>query len=182
VHRDFKPDNVALIEREGLDEHRLTVKVLDFGVAKLLHHDGPEAVVGTLPYLAPEMASGASADLRCDVYAFGVVLYEMLTGAPPVEPLTATEFHSVHARGFPLRLRELRPDVSVGLASLIEKCLSPRPEDRGTSLHWVIRRLEQIGARSSASVDSTWATPKEPVSRFRTAWASMFTSRRRAVA
>src|SRR5687768_16937395 len=85
VHRDLKPDNVFLVRRGGVDDY---VKVLYFGVANLAQPLGPNAVVstntgsviGTPRYIAPEQAAGLEVDARTDVYALGVILYEMLAG------------------------------------------------------------------------------------------------------
>jgi serine/threonine-protein kinase len=84
VHRDVKPDNIFVVSRRGKD----WVKLLDFGIAKLLRVGSeqsptPATVIGTPHYMAPEQATGAAVDGRTDLYALGVVLYEMLAGRRP---------------------------------------------------------------------------------------------------
>jgi serine/threonine-protein kinase len=89
IHRDVKPDNLFVLERDGRD----FVKVLDFGVAKLVAPLGDVpmtttvegTIVGTPAYMAPEQATGGNADARTDLYSVGVVLYELLAGHPPFQ-------------------------------------------------------------------------------------------------
>lgn len=123
VHRDVKPANV-LIDRSG------NVKLADFGIAKRFGDveaslTAVGTVVGTPQYLAPEQAAGHLATAQTDVYASGVVLYEMLTGVRP-PPSSAT--NPVGAE-----VRALRPDVSVRLNDVVATALSWRPQDRFSS-------------------------------------------------
>src|SRR5258707_84601 len=92
IHRDIKPDNIYLVDMKGQDDY---VKVLDFSVAKL---DTPDAqvtragvVFGTPAYMSPEQGRGMSLDARSDIYAVGIVAYEMLTGKPPFDAKIPTE-------------------------------------------------------------------------------------------
>ena len=105
VHRDIKPANI-LLTIDG------TVKVCDFGIARLIHQQqtdltAPHTAIGTSAYMAPEQASGAAVDARTDLYALGCVLYAMLTGQPPFtgdNPLTVMWQHQhqpAPSRGVP---------------------------------------------------------------------------------
>jgi serine/threonine-protein kinase len=118
VHRDLKPDNVVLSERAGQKDW---VEVLDFGIAKRSsEHDPNEAkltqqgmVLGTPPYMSPEQFTGQPIDVRSDIYALGVMAYEMLTGRLPWEANTAWEWASKHMTEppTPLDRQPLGPNV-----------------------------------------------------------------------
>ena len=152
VHRDLKPDNVFLIERAGQKDF---VKLLDFGVAKLgeqtegiaLHRTAAGAILGTPEYMSPEQASGKSVDYRTDLYAFGVMLYELVTG---VLPLTGTSFgelvvkHLTVAPTPPSRVKDLPHEIPATLEDLILACLAKDPGDRPDHIRTVITRLEAI--------------------------------------
>jgi len=148
VHRDLKPENVFLT-REG------TVKILDFGLAKLvetiptgeadtLTHAPTGAtefgrVLGTVAYMAPEQARGMPVDQRADVFAFGVVLYEMTTGERPFRGETATDTLAAI-------LKEVAAPLPAGvppqLAAVIERCLAKDPEQRYQRGSEVLAALE----------------------------------------
>jgi serine/threonine-protein kinase len=129
VHRDIKPENV-MIEPQG------GVKVLDFGLAKLTRPSGerratqPGMVVGTLQYVSPEQAVGLGVDPRADIFSLGVVIYEMIAGAPP--------FHAEPLRDLLREILELDPpplhregvELPPGIIALVERALRKEPEDR----------------------------------------------------
>ncbi len=151
LHRDLKPGNVA-ISASG------TAKILDFGLARLLH-DSPNRtqltqegmVVGSIPYMAPEQLRGGKDDPRTDVYAFGAVLYEVTTGkrAFSQERPEALMFDILH--GVPPPLRSLRPDASPELEQLISSCLSKEADRRPASAGLVSQVLRAIRDRSPSS-------------------------------
>ena len=127
IHRDIKPANV-MITREG------KVLVMDFGIARLI--SGPEtapqtsAVLGTASYLSPEQAQGHSVDARSDIYALGVVLYEMLTGRPPFtgDSPMAIAYKQVNAT--PEAPSSVNPDVPPELDAVVMRALSKNPANR----------------------------------------------------
>ena len=126
VHRDVKPANV-LVPPEG------PVKVTDFGIAKAgagaeLTRTG--TVVGTARYLAPEQLRGEPVDPRTDLYALGLVLYEMLAGELPFHGDTEMAVALARLSNPPAPIRQLRPDVPAGLARLVMACLALEPADR----------------------------------------------------
>ncbi len=139
VHRDLKPDNIFVVKRDEDD----FVKVLDFGVAKLrdteasMHATQTGMVLGTPMYMAPEQAMGKEVDPRADVWAAGVVLYELLSGTVP---FTAPSFIELV-----MKIREAEPKPLPGktprgerippaLAAVVMKCLAKKPEDRFQSM------------------------------------------------
>ena len=140
VHRDLKPQNVQLVPKS---EGGLQVKVLDFGVAKILESDAPArlaktrtgAVMGTPLYMAPEQCRGAgTVDHRADIYALGVVLFEMLTGRPPFVAEGVGELLTMHMFREPPQLGERCPQVPRHVAAAVMKSLAKDPGDRFQSM------------------------------------------------
>ncbi|MGH9178024.1 MAG: protein kinase domain-containing protein [Acidimicrobiales bacterium] len=138
VHRDVKPANILLTEHEGQTAPLLRVKVADFGIAKL-HPDANAtaadltqtgAVVGTARYLSPEQVQGRRPDARSDVYALGVVLYEMLCGRPPFHAETDLATALLHVREDPPSMRQLGRDVPPPLEAIVLKALAKDPDGR----------------------------------------------------
>ncbi|MFT5358416.1 MAG: serine/threonine protein kinase [Polyangiales bacterium] len=128
VHRDMKPDNLFLLEGYEGD----FVKILDFGLAHMkgeLRVTATGTVFGTPEYISPEQARGAPVTGATDLYSFGVVLFEMLTGQLPFEGAT-TELIFKHLRATPPSLRELRPEIPEALEELVLSLLEKDPEDR----------------------------------------------------
>ena len=145
VHRDLKPDNIMLAQVEGQE----VVKVLDFGIAKVMSdHDGLDAfetqagtVFGTPRYMSPEQAQSKPLDARSDLYALGVIFYQLLTGHAPFEDDDAVVVMARHIKSQPRRPRDVRPDVAIpsqieGLVMrLLEKDRAKRPQSAESLIH-----------------------------------------------
>jgi serine/threonine-protein kinase len=142
VHRDLKPGNVFLCE-DG------TAKVLDFGMSKL---NAGEALtqagytLGTPEYMAPEQCIGAAVEARTDLYALGVLMYEALTGALPIQSSNRRELLDLHQRQIPKSMRARRPDLDIpeALDAIVMQCLAKRPNDRPPSAREVEQALTAI--------------------------------------
>src|SRR5262245_22365350 len=131
VHRDLKPANIMLVSQQ---DGRERLKVLDFGIAKVISETtvAPvSAVMGTPLYASPEqLRLGGRIDGRADNYSLGVILFEMLTGAPPFNAASAREMLHLQMSAAPPPLRKFRPDAPPALESLINRLLAKDPEDR----------------------------------------------------
>lgn len=155
VHRDVKPSNVRV------DWATDTVKLTDFGLAR---PDDAEAtrtglVLGSPSYMAPELLAGGLPTPRSDLYALGVMLFEMLCGRLPHEAPTLGELlRSVATRPAP-DLRSLRPELGVDLADLVARLLQTDPAQRPGSAADVAARLGELGS-AAASAASSGAGPK----------------------
>jgi serine/threonine protein kinase len=132
VHRDIKPSNF-LLAQEG---RKIVVKLTDMGLARTESEDEfrvtrAGSTVGTIDYMAPEQArDSASADTRSDMYSLGCTAYHMLTGRPPFAEGGLGERLYKHLEAPPPDLRQLRPDVSVGLWYVLQRMLAKKPSDR----------------------------------------------------
>lgn len=133
VHRDLKPDNIMVILDTGGEE---TIKILDFGIAKLGESEGGVQVTqagmifGTPSYISPEQAQGRPVTHRADLYAMGVILFQMLTGRLPFESSSPIDLLGMHIHTPPPRVRQFVLDVPGELEALILRALSKKPEDR----------------------------------------------------
>ncbi|MBI2809340.1 MAG: serine/threonine protein kinase [Candidatus Melainabacteria bacterium] len=137
IHRDLKPGNLFLINEP--DGHEL-VKIVDFGIAKIQSKDGaiaqnltqPGEVFGSPLYMSPEQCQGKSLDARSDIYSLGCVLYEALTGMPPLMGINSFETMNKHVGEQPLSLREMMPekDIPELLEACILKSLQKDPDQR----------------------------------------------------
>ena len=127
VHRDISPQNV-IIANDG------TVKITDFGIARDLGATAMTAtsmILGKPQYLAPEVATGhGQADIRSDIYALGVTLFQMLTGQVPFDAVTPFDVLKMQVDQAPPDLQALRPEVPPWLAGVVQKCLAKSPEER----------------------------------------------------
>jgi serine/threonine protein kinase len=135
VHCDLKPHNV-LVAADG------RVKITDFGISRALASIQPgeksEVVWGSPQYFAPEQASGGAPSPATDVYALGVIFFEMLTGRLPFEGTDSASLAELHLSAAPPRPRTLNPDIPVALESIILKVLSKEPSSR-------YRTADQLG-------------------------------------
>jgi len=138
VHRDLKPDNIMLgVGSDGKE----SVRVLDFGIAKVLHNSGERVgslmtqvgmLMGTPAYISPELAMEKELDPRSDVYSIGVVLYEMLTAEIPFKSSSPLETYIQHIRNTPVPVRRLRPELDIPeqVCDVVMKTLEKNPDDR----------------------------------------------------
>jgi WD40 repeat protein/serine/threonine protein kinase len=191
VHRDLKPENIMLAESGA-------IKVLDFGVAKTLA--SAEAIAGKRPgtdvgalsrtnagggtayYMAPEQWNGQAPDHRVDIWAAGIVLYELVTGVHPLAPMERNRLAAVLCSDLPLpRLRELRPELGK-LGAIIDRCLIKDRDDRLGSARELLAALESIVAPRRGSAFDEDASPYPGLAAFHERDAERFFGRSQAVA
>jgi serine/threonine protein kinase len=167
VHRDISPENIMIDRDEGGEQH---VKLIDLGIAK--QGDGEEAnktktgmFVGKWKYCSPEhlgmLDAGERIDGRADIYSFGIVLYEMLTGVPPFQADTPHAYLMLHASEKPRALREVNPSMpsSPELEAVIFRALEKDRKKRYASAREMARALEEI---EPSLDDKTGAPPPLP--------------------
>jgi predicted Ser/Thr protein kinase len=129
VHRDLKPENI-LIGRDG------TVKIMDFGIARLLDArvTATGDILGTPAYMSPEQAEGRPADARSDIYALGLVMYEMFCGRPPFSGDTPIALAAKHVSEMPVAPRAIEADLPPRIDAAIRRCLEKNPAKRFQSV------------------------------------------------
>jgi serine/threonine-protein kinase len=167
VHRDLKPDNVIVVRHDdGTD----LVKVVDFGISKSAG-DGEDrltragTIIGTPEYMAPEQGAAASVDHRADVYAFGILAYELITGTVPFQGATAIAILIEHQTKPPEPPGRRRDGVPAALEQLILKCMEKRREARYQSMVEVAEQLSEVLALFGLPpvYDKTRTPPPLPV-------------------
>jgi eukaryotic-like serine/threonine-protein kinase len=168
VHRDLKPANIFLTNRSG---QRDFVKLLDFGIAKLSDempnissgHTSPGAILGTPEYMSAEQASGKPATFRADLYSFGVILYEMVTGKKPHTGKSLGELVIKHLTVVPVRPSRVRgvQKLPPELDQLIVQCLEKEPANRPRDMLEVAERLRRIASEESVELE-TYASRRRP--------------------
>ncbi len=157
VHRDLKPDNVILMPMG--EDAPPKVKLVDFGLAKLMEADpkqnliGPHTAVGvnvgTPHYMSPEQCRGGKVDARSDLYALGIMFYETITGRLPFDGPTPVDIWQAHVEKMPVPPREIVPDeVSPALSELVMRLLAKNPEERPQSAAEFCEALEALAANN----------------------------------
>ena len=148
IHRDVKPDNIMVFEGAG---SRMSIKVLDFGIAKMLDDDHSRIMTqagtafGTPEYMSPEQASGARVDMRADIYATGLVLYTMLAGDPPFTGSNKLGLLQRHITEKPAPIQQRsKHNVPDALAGIIHRALSKNPADRPQTMEAFLSELDDI--------------------------------------
>jgi len=166
IHRDLKPNNIFLV-KQGYGQPY--VKILDFGLAKQGLPPGgtsPQThfglVVGTPEYMAPEQARGENVGPKTDLYALGVVAFQMLTGHLPFDANSPMEFVVKHLEHDPPLVVDEQPDVPRELSDLVAQLLSKSPEDRPGSAEEVRRALRRIGRALPQEVTNVGPFPRAP--------------------
>jgi len=150
IHRDLKPHNIFLCT--SADGEYLTTKVLDFGISKILHPSGEAndltlagKSMGTPAYMAPELASGGRmVDRRTDVYGFGTVLYEALSGHRPFQGLEGLPLLDHIIKEQPRPLASYRPDLLPEVIAVVERAMAKEPKDRFRSIESLIGAIESL--------------------------------------
>lgn len=167
VHRDMKPENIMLVQRDG---DRDFVKLMDFGLASLVTSEEDVrltvagVIYGTPVYMSPEQArADQHIDGRADIYALGAILFELLTGTVPFQGKTITHLLSQHLQAPVPALSERAPDVDfpAGLDAIISKAMAKKAKDRYPSAHQFIAALGFIGPEDT-HVDAVASSHHEP--------------------
>ncbi|HVP69236.1 MAG TPA: serine/threonine-protein kinase [Anaeromyxobacteraceae bacterium] len=166
VHRDVKPENILVAPGDG------TVKLLDFGIAFLeaarrLTWAGLTGTLGTPDYMAPEQLHGRRGDARTDVYAIGVILYEMLTGRPPYDAPDMAALLRMKAQRDPPSPRLFAPEVPAVLAEIVLRAISRNPRDRYGDADELLRDLEEPLGRASKGRPPARSRAPSPLESFR---------------
>ncbi len=147
VHRDVKPENVLVVQRPSPDGGLMDfVKVVDFGIANVGGQLGGQGVCGTPEYMPPEQARALPPDPRDDVYAFGCLMYHVLTGTVPFTAATIQQVLIMHMRQPVEPPRGRRPDLDIptGAQAVVMRALAKRREDRHQSMKEVADAIEGV--------------------------------------
>jgi eukaryotic-like serine/threonine-protein kinase len=165
VHRDLKPENIMIDSDDR-------VKLIDFGIAgkegsKRLTFAKLSQVMGTPDYISPEQVKGKRGDGRSDIYALGVMLYEMLTGKTPFQGPNPFTIMNDRLMNNPIPPREVNPEVSPALQEVIYRALEREPQNRYSTANefaWDLEHLDQVGVSDRAELHD-WKNRKTPLAK-----------------
>lgn len=174
IHRDLKSDNIMLVETVS---KRFSVKILDFGIAKI--RDGSDVsqtqnglIVGSPEFMAPEQCFGQKIDHRVDIYAFGILMYLMICEQLPFSSDSGMALMQMQiSKAIPQMTRPDHTEVLPGFVAIVNKCLEKNPDDRYNSFDDVIVDLTEIqeGRQTSIAVSAVYETVPEPAQDTKTA-------------
>jgi serine/threonine protein kinase len=167
IHRDLKPENIFLITRDGTAD---VVKVLDFGIAKTTEAEAarerrltsPGMAMGTPEYMSPEQAAGRPADARCDVYALGAILYEMVTGLPPYSGDNFMEILTKKATQDPRPPIQVRAELASQVSDLVMASMARNPDDRPQTMEALEYELNKCLAGRGVAVAQILGMTTDP--------------------
>jgi Tol biopolymer transport system component len=173
VHRDLKPANIMLARGDATRRQgSAQTKLLDFGLAKWaapadagvsvvqptrMDVTSKGMMIGTLQYMAPEQVEGKDADTRTDIFAFGAVLYEMLTGRRAFEGKSQASLIGAIMKAEPRPVSHTQPQAPAALEHIIERCLAKDPDDRWQDAHSITLKLQWIARHRSGAATSVEA-------------------------
>jgi serine/threonine protein kinase len=163
VHRDLKPENIMI---DGDDQ----IKLIDFGIAgkegaRRLTFAKLSQVMGTPDYISPEQVKGKRGDGRSDIYALGVMLYEMLTGKTPFQGPNPFAIMNDRLMNNPIPPREVNPEISPEVQEVIYRALEREPQNRYSTANefaWDLEHLDQVGVADRAELRD-WKVRKTPL-------------------
>ncbi len=171
IHRDLKPSNLILTSKDHVPD---VLKVLDFGVAKIIAPDDTDMLrttgniaLGTPAYMAPELLESGRADARLDIYSLGCIAFELVTGRPPFVGRPMDVFHRhIHER--PPRLSQAAPDMAITpeLDELVDRCLAKSPADRPQTSGEAAEVLRRVVGERTREMRRWAATPPEGVASY----------------
>jgi serine/threonine-protein kinase len=171
VHRDLKPENVFLVDRDSNPDF---VKLVDFGLVKAVRPDldwaratADGTFLGSPAYASPEQAAGGAVDWRTDIYALGIMVYELVTGVLPFEGQSLADLLNKQVSAPPPRLpdRHLATDVGRALDAIIQTCLAKAPTDRALSAEQLATMFRQLAAGEVAGAAARLGRPRRVVLR-----------------
>jgi serine/threonine protein kinase len=170
VHRDLKPANIMVLKEPGREDQ---IKILDFGLAGMMHDSASNfcltqtgELIGSIYYMSPEQCLGKRADERADIYSLGCVLYETLTGAPPLVTDNPVGMMHLHSNVYPPPLEEklCDADLMAGLNSVLMKAMAKQVDLRFQSMHEFGEALALVAAGKGDSIAPFITTARKPPS------------------